>query len=193
MIIRNSNSYETFSQLLSAAQNHNQSARDQLGVMCMPLVEKIAKKHKYALYLGEDAVGDAFEAFTNAMDSFKGSDQKAFDNYVCKCIYNHLGRKMEQSYERSQTETFPDEDFQFPEESYLPEFDRRLLFDVVRPLLSDKQFEVFYPMATEGLTVTEVAERLGVSRKTASQHLNAAREILKTVPLIRELLGDYQV
>lgn len=193
MIIRNSNSYENFSLLLEAAQNRNQSARDELGVMYMPLIEKIAKGHHYALYLGEDGVGDACEAFTHAMDGFKGSSQKDFENYVCKCIYNHLNRRMKRNFERSQAETLPDEDFQFPEEGYMPEFDRQLIFDVVRPLLSDRQFAVFYPMVTECLTVTEVAERLGVSRKTASQHLNMARERLKAVPLIRELLGGYSM
>lgn len=191
MIIRNSNSYENFSLLLEAAQNRNQSARDRLGAMYMPLIEKIAKSRHYALYLGEDGVGDACEAFTRAMDVFKGSSQKDFENYACKCIYNHLNRRMKRNFDRSQAETLPDGDFQFPEDGYMPEFDRQLLYDVVRPLLSDKQFAVFYPMATECLTVTETAERLGVSRKTASRHLNGARERLKAVPVVRELLGDY--
>ena len=181
-----------FSELLKAAQNHEQSARDELGVMYMPLIEKIANRHNYALYLGEDAVGDASEAFTNAMDAFEGSDQKFFENYVCRCIYNHLDRKMRCNFEQAKVETLPDEKFQFPEQEYLPEFDKRLLFDVVRPLLSDKQFAVLYPMVTECLTVTEVSKRLGLSRKGVYKHLDAARKILKDVPVVREMIGDYQ-
>ena len=191
MIIPCSTNYETFSQLLEAARHYDQKAIDTLWERVKEKPLKIARKRVARWYLGEDAENELAEPFASALKNQKLVTEEDFIDYLCVAAKYHINKLLMDNLYRCQNECQMEPEYDFWTESYCPEVDKEFLFDEVRKHLSEKQFQVFYLVAMEDLTVAEVGKRLGISRKNASKHFNVAREILKTIPLIKELCGNY--
>lgn len=183
---------ENFSLLLKAARQNDQMAIDALWerVKAKPL--KIARKRVAKRYLGEDAENELAEPLAAAIHKRELVTEEDFVKYLCAAAKYHINHLLMRTLYRCKAECQMEPDYDFWTESYCPEVDKEFLFEEIRKLLSEKQFQVFYLVAMQDLTVTEVARRLGLSRKNASKHFNGAREILKSSLLIKELQGSYK-
>ena len=185
------NQIENFSLLLEAARHYDQKAIDTLCERVKEKPLKIARKRIARRYLGEDAENELAEPFASALKNQNLVTEEDFINYLCAAAKYHINKLLMGNLHRCQNECQMEPEYDFWTESYCPEVDKEFLFDEIRKHLSEKQFQVFYLIAMEDLTVAEVGKRLGISRKNASKHFNSAREILKTIPLIKELCGNY--
>lgn len=178
------NQIENFSALLNAAQKGDQMARDKMGEIYFPLVEKITVRHKYQYFLGEDAVGDGCVAFTIAMDSFAGTEQSAFENYLCKSVYNCLGKAMKNNYRHSQTETTTDVESNSLSNSYSLDVDMEFYLKELHSVLTERQFRIVL-MRLEEMSEDEIAKVLKVSSKTVFRELRSIKEKVKGILFCR--------
>lgn len=162
-----------FSVLLKKAQSFDQGARDELGKMYFPLIKKLATRHKYALYLKEDAVGDAAMVFTKVMDTFSGDNAQDFENYLCVAVYNFLNKKMLENYERCQMTA--EENWENLCQNITYDLDESETLNVLSNNLTVRQKEIiFYKM--QDLTDGEVAKKLHLARRTVVYELGKIRQ-----------------
>lgn len=172
-------SQSNFSELLLSAQNFNQTARDEMGEMYFPLLNKLAHKFKYQLFLGEDdAVGEACVAFTEALDSFNGGDQKEFENYIAKAVFNRFNRKMRANLEKCKAECSVEWEVNSLSNSYGFDHSMDYYLKELHSILTERQFKIVL-LRLDEMRDVEVAKSLGISAKTVARELRVIQEKVK--------------
>ena len=169
---------KNFSLLLKAAQNQEQAARDKLGEIYFPLIQKLVHRKLYFQYLGEDAIGEGCFAFVIAMDSFEGSEQDAFENYLCKAVYNQLGKAMQRNFQKSQSEKSHEFESNSLSNSYDLDVDMEFYIKELQQILTKRQFRIVL-MRLERVSEEKIAKVLKVSPKTVFRELQSIKEKVK--------------
>lgn len=172
------NQIKNFSLLLKAAQNQEQAARDKLGEIYFLLIQKLVHRKLYFQYLGEDAIGEGCLAFVIAMDSFEGSEQDAFENYLCKAVYNQLGKAMQRNFQKSQSEKSHEFESNSLSNSYDLDMDMEFYLKELQQILTERQF-IVANMKLQGMGEAEIAESLGKCRRTIDYDLEQIRKVIK--------------
>lgn len=172
-------SQSNFSELLLSAQNFNQTARDEMGEMYFPLLNKLAHKFKYQLFLGEDdAVGEACVAFTEALDSFNGGGQKEFENYIAKAVFNRFNRKMRANLEKCKAECSVEWETDSLGNSYGLDHSMDYYLKELHSILTDRQFKIVL-LRLDEMSDAEIAKQLGICRRSVNYELIQIRKVVR--------------
>ena len=169
---------KNFSLLLKAAQNQEQAARDKLGEIYFPLIQKLVHRKLYFQYLGEDAIGEGCLAFVIAMDSFEGSEQDAFENYLCRAVYNQLGKAMQRNFQKAQSEKSHEFESNSLSNSYDLDVDMEFYLKELQQILTKRQFRIVL-MRLDRVSEEKIAKVLKVSPKTVFRELQSIKEKVK--------------
>ena len=121
----------------------------------------------------EDVVQNIFMRLLTARPSFENA--AAFKNWLFVCARNEVISTLRSKWESKveKVETFPEG----VSEGIQPEMSQFLLNSILERM-PRKRSEVFRMSRLEGLTVEEIAARMGISERTVQKHLEIAnREV----------------
>lgn len=180
-------SHNRICELIHSSRSGDEDAFNTLFRMYSPLVEKLVEKYCVGGVSEEELRSGATEAFTAAVTRYDTKQSAVtFGLYTQICIANRLNSVLRSFQKKHRTISLDEMDpdmilageesdpshFIMEEERYA-DFCRKM-----EAVLSPAEGEVWM-LLISGLTAPEIAERLGVSRKSVENTLYRARKKLR--------------
>lgn len=171
-------SVERDAALVRRARDGDTTAFDELVLIYMRHVFQVAYRVVGHREDAEDLVQDCFIAAYQYLDSF--DEARPFGPWITRIVLNR-GANMRRSRARRATE--PETDVVSNAPSALDEATRaeaRQKLDEVMATLNERQRVIVTLFDVDGLTSTEIGERLELAAGTVRWHLHEARRVLRT-------------
>ena len=163
--------------------------RDALLALCEKVARNVLFRVSYKLRKPEDSEDVAQEVLIRMCENIHNlKDPKAFQGWLNTIIMNetrrHLTKNTKQQNviyidEYEDTEDFDEEDDDIlPEDFAVKEEDRKLVMEII-DLLPERQREAIILHYYEEMTITEIAQAMGVAKSNVFRYLSLARDKIK--------------
>ena len=172
--------------LIIAAQNLDEDAMNEIISKFDPIISKYTR----ILQNNEDYKSDIILHLIETVHSldiskFRIPNDYAFINYISKTIYHKyiwLSKKQVSFLQKENTIGIEDPEECFGnDESSTQDIDNILLLNSMEQVLTEREYTCVKLMVIDGLSSTEAAKLLGISRQTVNENKNRGLRKLKKI------------